>query len=620
MYKSKILVSIGFAVALAASAEIPNGYYSVLNGKSGDELKAAVKKAAIPDDYTCIEYGDADNNSDYYGGEQATFMTWQAFATTDVRTINGIQIWWDMYSNQINRVENGHSALNIEHSVANSWWGGKDGNKYAYCDLMHLNPSDASANNAKSDSPLAVVGTSPTFDNGMSLIGAPAAGYGGGSSKVFEPTDEYKGDFARAYLYIFTAYNDISWLEDKGGKYMLTFNDGNVEMQQWVVDMLLDWAAKDPVDDKEINRNNEIYKCQKNRNPFIDYPSLPEYLWGSKAGETFYLSGNEASSVNRPTDPTVNNARMTNVNTYSISYWGDCNVEFNAPEGDLWISLDGGNYQQYGSSINLPAGTVHNTTHTLQAYALQDKDGYSLRSSIVTVNLTVKDPDVVDYSTAIWTPTATGETILAGEKYIIVASENSHVMSMTQGSSGFMTDAGAAEFDNDDICILPQDAATVDFIDAGNGNFAIHISDIYGNGKGYWSTTAAKKMKLDASQGVASAISISDDLSAVIDFDCGGSSSLGTLQYNGSSPRFLNYTSSQTAVKLYRFKEFASEEASVKEIETTEIPVMVSGRDIIAPTGSSIFDLNGRCVSGQNLQTGVYIVATPTGTVKIYIR
>ena len=44
-----------------------------------------------------------------------------------------------------------------------------------------------------------------------------------------------------------------------------------------------------PVSKKEIDRNNAIYAIQHNRNPYIDYPALAEYIWGDKQNETFSL-------------------------------------------------------------------------------------------------------------------------------------------------------------------------------------------------------------------------------------------------------------------------------------------------------------------------------------------
>ena len=63
--------------------------------------------------------------------------------------------------------------MNIEHSVANSCWGGSKND--AYKDLFHLNPSDATANNRKSNFPLGIVVATPTWTNGVTVVGHPAA-------------------------------------------------------------------------------------------------------------------------------------------------------------------------------------------------------------------------------------------------------------------------------------------------------------------------------------------------------------------------------------------------------------------------------------------------------------
>lgn len=120
---------------LSLSAGYPSGYYDTLEGKCGVELMKAVK--ALGAGHKVISYGD---------------RTWEAFKSTDIRTIDGVDYWWDMYST--NLVEaTGHEGLNIEHSVANSWWG-KTRND-AFKDIVHLNPADKDANNRKSNYPCA---------------------------------------------------------------------------------------------------------------------------------------------------------------------------------------------------------------------------------------------------------------------------------------------------------------------------------------------------------------------------------------------------------------------------------------------------------------------------------
>ena len=66
-------------------------------------------------------------------------------------------------------------------------------------------------------------------------------------------------------------------------------------LSSWQLEMLMKWAKNDPVSEKEINRNNAVYDIQENRNPFIDYPGLEEYIWGDKKDVAFsydnYTSG-----------------------------------------------------------------------------------------------------------------------------------------------------------------------------------------------------------------------------------------------------------------------------------------------------------------------------------------
>ena len=55
----------------------------------------------------------------------------------------------------------------------------------------------------------------------------------------------------------------------------------------WALEMLLRWAVQDPVSQKEIDRNNAVKKLQGNRNPFIDYPGLEQYIWGKYKDAAF---------------------------------------------------------------------------------------------------------------------------------------------------------------------------------------------------------------------------------------------------------------------------------------------------------------------------------------------
>lgn len=264
------LVGMFFAV-ISAVAEIPAGYYSSIRGKRDAELKAALHNLLY--NHTLISsYNDLP----------------KYFRKTDVYpdTHERAGQWWEMYSNRT-LYSSSFSGLNREHSLPKSWWGGTTDTP-AYIDLNHLYPSEAAANMAKSNYPLGEVSGKPTFENGVTTVGYPVSGQGGGARQVFEPADQYKGDFARTYFYMVTCYQNLTW------KYTwMVSNNTYPTLNQWAVNLLLKWHEEDPVSQKELARNEEVYKVQANRNPFIDYPELADYLWGRHKGEAFYPAGEE---------------------------------------------------------------------------------------------------------------------------------------------------------------------------------------------------------------------------------------------------------------------------------------------------------------------------------------
>lgn len=58
-------------------------------------------------------------------------------------------------------------------------------------------------------------------------------------------------------------------------------------LKKWASDLFRQWSKRDRVDNQEINRNNAIAKLQHNRNLFIDYPNLAEYVWGDSMDVAF---------------------------------------------------------------------------------------------------------------------------------------------------------------------------------------------------------------------------------------------------------------------------------------------------------------------------------------------
>lgn len=92
----------------------------------------------------------------------------------------------------------------------------------------------------------------------------------------------WKGDVARALFYMAVRYNGLEVVN--GDLPDITVG------QIGDLASLLQWNQLDPTDDFEMNRNNYIYTWQYNRNPFIDYPNLADYIWGLNAGQQWFSS------------------------------------------------------------------------------------------------------------------------------------------------------------------------------------------------------------------------------------------------------------------------------------------------------------------------------------------
>ena len=275
-----------FAVTMMAE-EIPANYYDAINGMQDSVLKSTLSlivRGGERYEYGPNQYHSTSNPPEWQKGDFKAFGTWQALPFTDHKpgTTGGV---WDMYSNCVryypNKLGDSGCSLNIEHCLPKSWWGGTVNE--AYKDLYNLNPSDQRANSQKSNYAPGHVKKGDKFNNGsFKMDAAKSSGYG---YICWEPAEEYRGDFARTYFYMATAYEYLEWTAYpqyvSHGSYLM-FSDS-------IQKVLLDWHRADPVSDKERCRADVISDIQGNRNPFIDYPELVEFIWGNKKGETVDL-------------------------------------------------------------------------------------------------------------------------------------------------------------------------------------------------------------------------------------------------------------------------------------------------------------------------------------------
>ena len=265
---------------LTMFAAIPSGYYSAADNKKGSALLSALQGCI--DDHTVLSYSSLKN---YYDD-------------TDFTSEGYI---WDMYSTceftlSDNSGNNGVvcGMWNKEHSIPQSWFGEASPMK---SDLFHVYPTDARVNNARSNYPFGETSNRSAIAGSSKALGyLGTSNFSGYSGTVFEPVDQYKGDFARTYFYMVARYLDKNFNKSDNGKVVFTYSNSTTGLTTYAVNLFLKWHRQDPVSQKEINRNNAVYKHQKNRNPFIDYPYLVEYIWGEKKNETMVLNDLMSSS------------------------------------------------------------------------------------------------------------------------------------------------------------------------------------------------------------------------------------------------------------------------------------------------------------------------------------
>lgn len=339
LFSFALLLSLALA---SLSAQEPQGYYQSAEGLKQKALLQELCDIVGP--HTQLSYKEV----------------WSAYYDTDIRPGTSDRIW-DMYSStsdfrvgddQCGNYTKEGVCYNREHSMPKSWFN----DAYPmYSDVFHLYPTDGYVNGRRSNFPFGETdGETYTSNGGTSKVGSCT--FSGYSGTVFEPADEYKGDFARTYFYMAACYNDriSSWNSP-----MLAGNNYPC-YTTWAVNLLLKWNEQDPVSQKEIDRNNAIYKIQHNRNPFIDHPELADHIWGDKKNIGWTPGGAVTPDIITPVDGTT-----VDFGTMAVGRSVSKSIEVKA-EGltsDVTISVTGNGFS--ASSSRIAASSANNGT-TLQ--------------------------------------------------------------------------------------------------------------------------------------------------------------------------------------------------------------------------------------------------------------
>lgn len=218
-------------------------------------------------------------------------------------------------------------------------------------DAFHVYPTDGKVNGQRSNYPYGECAggtTLPPNGNVVALGRLGRSTFAGYSGTVFEPDDEYKGDFARTYFYMAACYNDkiAGWNSDMlaGNRYPA--------YTTWAVNLLLKWHRQDPVSQKEIDRNDAVYAHQHNRNPFIDHPEMAEHIWGTDKETGWSSTGTAKPSIASPTDGSAidfGNCGIGVERTYTVTVKGQNLVS------DVAVSVTGEGFSASATTLSASA-------------------------------------------------------------------------------------------------------------------------------------------------------------------------------------------------------------------------------------------------------------------------
>ena len=474
-------------------------YYTAARGMKGAELKTALADII----YT--------TNSVGYDGLK------NAYKTTD-KTSDGYI--WDMYSNITHYTPGSAFAssyskegdgYNREHMIPQSIFNSETP---MYADLYHVYPTDAKINGVRGNNCHGEVGNSYEYSaNKFSKWGAPSSSLksnGCSETEVFEPNDEYKGDIARTYFYFVTCYqSELTSFVAYGMFNKTTYPS----FTNWAKLMLLEWSENDPVSTKETNRVEVVYNTtQHNRNPFIDYPGLEQYIWGSYTNVAF-----DPDNYQNPYDnPTPATPSIT-LNQTSATLQEGSSLTLTA------TTQNAGSATVTWTSSNTGVATVSNGVVTALAAG----------SAIITAKITVSG---TTYSATCNITVTSGGTTVEGDTYVKVTStsdltDGQYLIVYEEGSVAFNGGLSTLDAANNTIEVILNNG-TIGVTDATTAaEFTINVSaGTIKSKSGYYIGNTSNSNGLSAQTStLTNTITISNNEATIV------SSGGAYLRYNSAS-------------------------------------------------------------------------------------
>lgn len=256
---------------------IPTGYYDSLEGLSGNALKQAVQDIIAAPTVRLHSYADI----------------WDIIRTADQNPENSNQIW-DMYL----EIPMAKLDQQTTSSIVGKW-----NREHIFCqsrggfEVANGDTADGIGVWNSTSAASVVDGVSDAHhiraENGQENSSRNNKNYGTvNSSTVYAGPSgtqgSWRGDVARALFYMAVRFDGLNVVNGDPSEYLpsTSIASGNIGD----LATLLVWNHSDPKDDFEMNRNNYIYTWQMNRNPFIDYPLLVDYIFGANFGQPWSSS------------------------------------------------------------------------------------------------------------------------------------------------------------------------------------------------------------------------------------------------------------------------------------------------------------------------------------------
>ncbi len=287
------VMMVTLSIAYLASADPPPGYYSSVDTTNSSTLRATLHP--IIDDHTRFPYTSSSTD------------TWNILELADEDPSNPSNVL-DIYRNaSYAKVGAGNTNYNREHSWPNSYGYPNDGStNYPYTDCHALFIADDSYNSSRSNKPYRFC--SAACAEQITLL---TNGQGGGSgvypgnsnwttgsftTGTWETWIGRRGDVARALFYLDLRYEggthgitgaaEPDMILTDNESLIAASNTGANESVAYMgmLTVLLQWHQQDPVDAKEMSRNDVVFSFQGNRNPFIDHPEWVECIWNNVCG------------------------------------------------------------------------------------------------------------------------------------------------------------------------------------------------------------------------------------------------------------------------------------------------------------------------------------------------